>query len=87
MSLNHRPVQVWVDRDSNQSIIVELLELEEDCADHEAAERIFRDCAQVSAWVGLISRKYGALLWAIQGSFGITGPRLPVSFRSVILRW
>lgn len=48
MPLIPRPVQVWVDRESNQSVIVELLELDEGCDDHEAAERIFRDCAQVS---------------------------------------
>lgn len=43
--------QVWVDRDSNRSVIVELLELDEDCQDHEVAERIFRDCAQVAVCV------------------------------------
>ena len=36
-----------MDRDSNASIIVELLDMDEDCPDFEVAELIFRDYAQV----------------------------------------
>jgi hypothetical protein len=40
--------EVWVDRDSNRSVIVELLDMEEDCQDFEVCEHIFRDCAQAN---------------------------------------
>ena len=48
-----------MDRDSNRSIIVELLDLDEDCPDSEVADRIFRDCALANnaTHVGLYSQR------------------------------
>jgi len=43
----HTNTQVWVDRDSNSSVIIELMDQDLEIADCDIGQRMFRDCAQV----------------------------------------